>query len=45
LTLCGIVPQSLALGGTGMIIVVGVGLEVMNQINGLLASNEHANVI
>lgn len=45
LTLCGVVPQSLALGGTGMIIVVGVGLEVMNQINGLLASNEHANVI
>lgn len=45
LTLCGVVPQSLALGGTGMIIVVGVALEVMNQINGLLASNEHANVI
>ena len=45
LTLCGIVPQSLALGGTGMIIVVGVALEIMNQINGLLASNEHANVI
>lgn len=45
LTLCGIVPQSLALGGTGMIIVVGVALETMNQINGLLASNEHANVI
>ena len=45
LTLLGIVPQSLALGGTGMIIVVGVALETMNQINGLLASNEHANVI
>ena len=45
LTLCKVVPQSLALGGTGMIIVVGVALEVMNQINGLLASNEHANVI
>lgn len=45
LTLLDIVPQSLALGGTGMIIVVGVALETMNQINGLLASNEHANVI
>ena len=45
LTLCEVVPQSLALGGTGMIIVVGVALETMNQINGLLASNEHANVI
>ena len=45
LTLCEIVPQTLALGGTGMIIVVGVALEIMNQINGLLASNEHANVI
>lgn len=45
LTLFNIVPQSLALGGTGMIIVVGVALETMNQINGLLASNDHANVI
>lgn len=45
LTIFNIVPQSLALGGTGMIIVVGVALETMNQINGLLASNEHANVI
>ena len=45
LTIFEIVPQSLALGGTGMIIVVGVALETMNQINGLLASNEHANVI
>ena len=45
LTLCEVVPQSLALGGTGMIIVVGVALETMNQINGLLASNEHSNVI
>lgn len=45
LTLLGVVPESLALGGTGMIIVVGVALETMNQINGLLASNEHANVI
>lgn len=45
LTLCNLVPQSLALGGTGMIIVVGVALETMSQIDGLLASNEHANVI
>lgn len=46
LTLCKIVPNSsLALGGTGMIIVVGVALEVMTQINGLLASGDHANVI
>lgn len=45
LTLLEVVPESLALGGTGMIIVVGVALETMNQINGLLASNEHANVI
>lgn len=45
LTLCNVVPQSLALGGTGMIIVVGVALETMSQIDGLLASSEHANVI
>lgn len=45
LTLFNIVPQSLALGGTGMIIVVGVALETMSQIDGLLASNDHANVI
>lgn len=45
LTLCNVVPQSLALGGTGMIIVVGVALETTSQIDGLLASNEHANVI
>lgn len=45
LTLLGVVPQSLALGGTGMIIVVGVALETMKQIDGLLASNEHADVI
>ena len=45
LTVGNVVPQSLALGGTGMIIVVGVALETMSQIDGLLASNEHANVI
>ncbi len=45
LTLCGAVPSSLALGGTGMIIVVGVALETMKQIDGLLASSEHADVV
>lgn len=39
LTLSGAVPQSLALGGTGLIIVVGVALELNNQINGILAGN------
>ena len=39
LTLTGAVPQSLALGGTGLIIVVGVTLEVYNQINGIMAGN------
>jgi preprotein translocase subunit SecY len=45
LTLVNIVPQSLALGGTGMIIVVGVALETSQQIDGLLASQSHATVI
>ena len=44
LTLLEIVPQSLALGGTGMIIVVGVALETSQQIDGLLASQSHASV-
>ena len=44
LTLLEIVPQSLALGGTGMIIVVGVALETSQQIDGLLASTSHASV-
>lgn len=38
LSLSGIVPSSLALGGTGLIIVVGVCLELSNQIDGMLAS-------
>lgn len=42
LTLSGAVPQSLALGGTGLIIVVGVALEINNQINGILAGNGYA---
>ncbi len=42
LTLSGAVPQSLALGGTGLIIVVGVALELNNQINGILAGNGYS---
>lgn len=41
LSLTGLVPQSLALGGTGIIIVVGVAIEVFNQINGLLAAQDY----
>ena len=37
LSLTGAVPSSLSLGGTGLIIVVGVALEINNQINGILA--------
>ena len=37
LTLTGLMDQSLALGGTGLIIVVGVALELNSQIDGLLA--------
>lgn len=37
LTLTGLLPQELALGGTGLIIVVGVALELNAQIDGLLA--------
>lgn len=44
LTLLKVVPSSLALGGTGMIIVVGVALETAHQIDGLLASSSHASV-
>ncbi len=36
---------SLALGGTGLIIVVGVALEVNNQINGLLAGKTFDEVV
>ena len=45
LTLLNVVPSSLALGGTGMIIVVGVALETAQQIDGLLASSSHATVV
>lgn len=37
LSLSGVVPQSLALGGSGLIIVVGVAMEVWNQLDGILA--------
>ena len=39
LSLTNAVPASLSLGGTGLIIVVGVSLETNNQINGILAGN------
>ena len=42
LSLSGAVPSSLSLGGTGVIIVVGVALEVSNQINGIMAGNGYA---
>lgn len=44
LTLLNVVPSSLALGGTGMIIVVGVALETYKQIEGLIAADTHASV-
>ena len=43
LSLFGVVPQSLALGGSGLIIVVGVGLEVWNQLDGILASKSYSS--
>ena len=47
LTLSGVFgsDQSLALGGTGLIIVVGVALELNNQINGLIAGKSYDEVI
>lgn len=47
LTLSGIFgnDSSLALGGTGLIIVVGVALEINNQINGLIAGKSYDEVI
>lgn len=42
LSLTGAVPSSLSLGGTGLIIVVGVALETYNQINGILAGQGFA---
>lgn len=37
--------QTLAIGGTGLIIVVGVALELRNQINGLVAGKSYDEVI
>lgn len=37
LSLSGLVPSSISLGGTGIIILVGVSLEVGNQISGIMA--------
>jgi preprotein translocase subunit SecY len=37
--------QSLALGGTGLIIVVGVALEINSQIDGLLAGKSFEEVV
>lgn len=47
LTLSGIFGQetSLALGGTGLIITVGVALEINNQIDGLLAGKSFDEVV
>jgi preprotein translocase subunit SecY len=46
LVLLNIVPdQSLALGGTGLIIVVGVAIEINNQIDGLLAGKSYEEVL
>ena len=36
---------TLAIGGTGLIIVVGVALELNNQINGLIAGKSYDEVI
>lgn len=46
LVLFNVVPdQSLALGGTGLIIVVGVAIEISNQINGMLAGKSYEEVL
>jgi preprotein translocase subunit SecY len=45
LVLLKIVPdQSLAFGGTGLIIVVGVAIEINSQIDGLLAGKSFDEV-
>lgn len=47
LTLTGVFGEnsSLAIGGTGLIIVVGVALEISNQISGLLAGKSYEEVV
>lgn len=44
LVLTGLLPQSLALGGTGLIIVVGVALEISAQVDGLVAGKSFEEV-
>ena len=44
LTLTGVLSTQLALGGTGLIIVVGVALEVSTQIDGLVAGKSFEEV-
>ncbi len=45
LTLTGVLPQQLALGGTGLIIVVGVAIEINTQVDGLLAGKSFEEVV
>jgi preprotein translocase subunit SecY len=47
LTLSGVFgdDSSLALGGTGLIIVVGVAIELWNQISGLVAGKSYDEVL
>ena len=45
LTLLEVVPSSLALAGTGMIIVVGVSSETYKQIEGLIAADTHSSAV
>jgi len=44
LSLSGAVPSSLALGGSGLIIVVGVALEIWNQLDGILATKSYSTL-
>ena len=36
-------PGSMAIGGTGMIIVVGVALETVRQVQGLITQKSYKN--
>lgn len=36
-------PSSMAIGGTGMIIVVGVALETVRQVQGLITQKSYKN--
>jgi len=38
-------PSSLSLGGTSLLIVVGVGLDTMRQLEGLLSKNQYKGFI